>query len=549
MSRRLDCRPSQALTGLLLVVYLLLVPYSLVAEIPAVTALFPSGVQAGQSVTVKVQGALGTVPMEVWSDRTDVSIRSTEKLDEYVVTATAEARPGMVWLRWHHAEGASELRPLVIGTLPEIVEIEPNNAVQAAQGIATLPVLLNGTLDKRGDIDGYLVTLKVNETLVASVEANQTLPSPMDAVLQITDSHGFVIEQNDDSLGTDPQMVWTAPTDGTWLVRVFAFPAQPDSSIQYAGGSNYIYRLRLTTGPVVDHVIPLVRQPGAVISRGWNLPAEPLTLLGDPTTLRFAPFSSGITATAAFSLDQYPEHVGTAMIEDSTAAVQSIVVPGSITGMIETTGDRDQFQFTALKGQVLRVRTYSRPLGSLLDPVIRIRNVTNTTLVDQDDKDQLADPDISYTIPVDGDYMIEVSDRYQSGSERHFYAVTIQPEIPEMGLSVASNRFTLDRAKPLEIPVTISRRAGLNVPIQFTAQGLPAGVTLEPVESKPEGDTSKTVTFRLSVSPDAVAARGPIQIVGTTIGPDRTSRVTAPIEGLSSTTDQLWLTLPALPVP
>ena len=524
---------------------LLLDPQMVAAEVPAVTALYPAGVQAGQSVTVKLQGAVGTSPVEVWTDRSDLSIKATEKPDEFILTATADARPGVAWLRWHNAEGASDLRPFVIGTLPEMMEVEPNNATKEAQRVSALPVIVNGSLHKGGELDTFAVTLKAGETLVASVEANRTLPSPMDAVLQLVDTQGFVIEQNDDWLASDPQIVWTAPLDGTWLIRLFTFPSAPDSTIQYAGGANDIYRLLLTTGPVIDHVIPLLKQLGEVTPHGWNLPAEKLSLTGDLASLRLSPFSSGIPAPITFSIDRLPETNGSVVIEDAAAAVQLLTIPSSVTGTIEAPGDSDRYQFFGMKGQALRFRTQTKPLGSQLDPVIRFLNSTGQVVTVQDDTGELVDPNFNIVIPVDDNYTIEVSDRYQTGSEWHFYALTLLPEVPDLELSVASNRFTLDRAKPLEIPVIINRLTGLNVPIQFTVEGLPAGVTFEPVESKPEGDTAKAVTLKLSVAADATAARRPIQIFGRTTGPDLARRATAPIDGVKGVAHQLWITLPA----
>ncbi len=525
---------------------LLLDPHSVSAEVPAVTALFPAGVQAGQSVTVKLLGAVGTAPVEVWIDRPDVSIKATEKPDEYIFTATGDARPGVAWLRWHNAEGASDLRPFVIGTLPEIMEVEPNNATKDAQRVSALPVIVNGSLHKGGELDTFALTLKAGETLVASVEANRTLPSPMDAVLQLVDTQGFVIEQKDDWLASDPQIVWTAPMDGTWLIRIFTFPSTPDSTIQYAGGANDIYRLLLTTGPVIDHVFPLLKQLGEVTPHGWNLPAEKLSLTGDLASPRLSPFSNGIPAPITFSLDRLPEPNGSMVIEDAAAsAVQLLTIPSSVTGTIEAPGDTDRYQFFGMKGQLLRFRTQTKPLGSQLDPLIRFLNSTGEVVTVQDDSGEFVDPNFQIKIPVDDNYTVEVSDRYQTGSEWHFYALTLLPEVPDLELTVAANRFTLDRAKPLEIPVTINRLTGLNVPIQFRVEGLPAGVTFEPVESKPEGDTAKAVTLKLSVAADAAAAQGPIQIVGQTTGPDLDRRATAPIDGVKAVTHELWITLPA----
>jgi len=522
-------------------------PLRLSAEVPAVTALFPAGVQTGQSVTVKLQGPVGTAPVEVWSDRTDLSITATVKPDEFVFTATADARPGVAWLRWHNAEGASDVRPFLMGSDPEIVEIEPNNAAKEAQAIATLPVTINGALDKRHEIDTFSVALKAGQTLVASLDASRSLPSPIDPVLQLADSQGFIVDQNEDSFGSDPQLVWTAPTDGTWFIRLFAFPAEPNSSIEYAGTPNSIYRLHLTTGPVIDHLLPMVKQPGEFAAAGWNLTGEKFTLTGEPGSLRLAPLASGVMAYTPFRIDQLPEPVGTAVVEEPASASQRVTLFTSITGVIDSPGDTDTYRFMGIKGQAIRIRTYTRSIGSCLDTLIRFRNSTGQLVTEQDDSGESPDPNFDIVIPVDDEYTVEITDRFGFGSDRHFYTLVIGPEVADFELSLAANRFTLDRTKPLEIPVTINRLVGLNVPIQFSIEGLPAGVTLDPIESKPEGDTAKAVTLKLSVAVDAAAAKGPLRIMGQTTGPDLKRAGKGPVEGVKVLTENLWITLPAKP--
>ena len=119
-----------------------------------------------------------------------------------------------------------------------------------------MPAAVTGVLAKSGDVDCYSVMLKQGDTLVASMIANPVLGTSMDGVIQISDSRGFVLNQNDDSKGVDPQLVVKIPRDGNYLVRAFAFPAAPNSTVRFAGAADYRYVLRLTTGPFVDTSIP-----------------------------------------------------------------------------------------------------------------------------------------------------------------------------------------------------------------------------------------------------------------------------------------------------
>ena len=189
---------------------------------PNLTALFPAGCQVGQSVEVTAQGTIGDKP-QAWVSREGLKIEFPEAGNKFKVTATEAATPGLYWIRLFNAEGASPLRPFVIGTLAEVIEKEPNNSAKEAQKLDSSQVVVNGVLEKAGDVDTFSVSLKAGQTLVASLMGKGTLGSPIDAVLQLLGPRGFVLEHNDDDHGFDPQIVFTAPADGDYSVRLFAF--------------------------------------------------------------------------------------------------------------------------------------------------------------------------------------------------------------------------------------------------------------------------------------------------------------------------------------
>ena len=129
--------------------------------------------------------------------------------------------------------------------MPEIEEAETNDLPHKPQ-VVEPRVVVNGKLAKGGDVDGYRVELKQGQTLVANVQGNSVLGSPMDSVLQLSELaerqtssiagspprvEAFTVAQNHDATGLDPQIVFTAPKDAAYLVRVFAFPSEPNSSI------------------------------------------------------------------------------------------------------------------------------------------------------------------------------------------------------------------------------------------------------------------------------------------------------------------------------
>ena len=73
-----------------------------------------------------------------------------------------------------------------LDTLPECLEQKPNDSPQQAQRI-TLPVIVNGRIDRPGDRDVFRFEGRAGQEIVAEVYARR-LDSPLDSVLQLTDS-------------------------------------------------------------------------------------------------------------------------------------------------------------------------------------------------------------------------------------------------------------------------------------------------------------------------------------------------------------------------
>ncbi len=509
---------------------------------PKVDYLFPAGGQQGQTVTVTASGTFNW-PVKAWVDRDGVTVEPAEKKGELKITAAPTAA-GVYWLRLHDDEGASAPRPWVVGALPEVNDTDPNDDPQKPQvleGSATV----NGKLAKRGDVDGYALQLQQGQTVVASLLANNTFGSPMDGVLQICNAEGLVLAQNDDERGLDPLLAYTAPREGVYLVRTFAFPADPNSSIAFAGADNYVYRLTVTTGPLVDHTLPLAVRPDESTELrlfGWNIPQESSTLPAPPGGEQekiVVPLPHG---TGAAELPVRRQTLVTATEENSDKAPQAVTLPVVVSGRIETPRASDAFRFPAAKGQKISLRVESRALGFPLDPLLIVTDGEGKVLAEADDAGKERDPVLTFTAPADGEYLATVRDLHHHGGLRYAYRLTIEPETPDFRLTLAADAFTVTPGKPLEIPVTIDRRSGFAGEIEVIAEGLPSGVTAEPAKSLATGDTAKSV--KLVLNAEAAAPAGPFVVVAKSGEAGSERRVaTFPLAGLNDSHTQAWVTV------
>lgn len=548
---------------------------------PKVTGVFPSGGGRGQTVTLTVSGEFSAWPVETWVDRPGVTLAAETDKGKLKATIAPDAAPGVYWFRLTNAEGASNLRPLVVGGAPEVEEVEPNDTPEKLQTLAQ-PSVVHGKLSKGGDVDSFALKLRQGTPLAAKLEANTPFGSPMDGVLQIvwisgpaydaetpalapTPTSGkrleaFVLEQDDDAGGFDPRVQFVAPRDGWYAVRVFAFPTEPNSTIAFAGSDAYVYRLTISTTGIVEHPWPLAITAGAattVRSEGWQLtgPAlteRPLTPAAadpaQPNPLGVVPWwVDGIAGWAEAKVVAAPSVI--AADASGPDAPQAISIPTVVSGRIEQPRDSDFFSFMGVKGKRVKVAVEARSLGFALDPHVAVTDAAGKQLAENDDAGKGRDSELVFAIPADGEYRIVVRDVHRHGGPRHTYRLTLIEPGRDFALTLAADTFALAADKPLEIPVTIERRDGFDQPIEFSVQGLPAGVAVAPVVSEPKGDSAKAIKLALTADAAAKFERPgtPIRIVGRIAGSPQEWRLAtfATGAGPASAHHDAWLTLPA----
>lgn len=534
---------------------------------PTLSHLYPAGGQRGTKFTVTATGAF-TWPVQVWAPGLEVTPQADSgKLD---ITIPADLPADRVWLRLFSAEGPSAPFPVQIGTLPEVLEKEPNNSPKTAQKLEGTSLLVNGVLDG-ADVDSFAVELQAGQTLVAAVEANTALGSPMDAMLQIVSPRGFVLAENNDDVQLDPRLSFTAPQAGVYIARLFAFPSTPGTNIAYAGGANFVYRLTLTTGPYITHAIPLSAPlpatdpqapPATIEVTGWNLPPQarvPLVKLGtdrlpyaefDPIDdlrnasvnqvgLAWAPGMAGSARVRMTPYSTVPQ------IHSGDAQATVVLKPSGVaTGWLRKKGQADSYTVPLTKGQACLFTVESRTLNLLVDPVLVLTDPTGARVAEVDDTGPSQDCALAHTAAHDGDYKLTVRDRYSQFGERCVYRVTARFEQTDFELNLSADAVTVEPGKPTELVVKVIRRTGPEGalgPITVEIPSLPPGVMCPPMVSEPTGATAAEV--KLSLTADGPAVAVPVRVSGKTAQPSELQRFARTPARLGATSEALWLTV------
>ena len=202
-----------------------------VSEQPFITQMFPLGGKAGVKTVASVAG---------WNlPETRLPLDTQPGGDSIRQTA------------YHEGKRLSNSISYAVDTLPECDETESNDTTKDAQQI-DLPKIINGRIDRPGDVDVFRLKGRAGDEVVAEVYGRR-LNSPLDSLLRLTDASGKVLEWNDDYVlkdnylykdmmgllthHADSYLMAELPQDGTYYVHL--------ADSQNHGGQAYGYRLRI----------------------------------------------------------------------------------------------------------------------------------------------------------------------------------------------------------------------------------------------------------------------------------------------------------------
>ncbi len=199
-------------------------------EVPYVTSVFPTGGQRGQTIAVELDGP--NVPA---GTRQQVTIAAD---DPFPLQDLLSELPG----------GSPQVLTLVRGDLPESLEAEPNND-RAVAGALAMSSTVNGRFEQPADEDWYRFTAEAGKGVILQTLAQRHLRAPVDTAIEVYDSAGKKLAENDDSQlfmgqvwhdfeSADSRLIFQPPASGDYFVRVTC-----GSGIF---GKQSVYRLTLT---------------------------------------------------------------------------------------------------------------------------------------------------------------------------------------------------------------------------------------------------------------------------------------------------------------
>ncbi len=504
------------------------------AEPPKLEALFPAGGRAGSSFVLAASGRVEE-GARLWTETPGIHFVPTGKKREWQATVEAGVPAGLYLVHAANADGASAPRWFSVGTLPEVAEVEPNNEAGHGMPIEKLPVCVNARLEQSGDVDGFKVKLAAGQAMAGLVEA-YSLGSPVDVMLHILDPGGIRVHTASDGRSLDPEFVFKAEKSGEHTVQIAGFAHPPQANVAFTAGATVVYRLHLSTGPVVTRI-----HPPAIAAAGKTT----VTLSGiglDPRKL-----AHSIDAPAGAQPGEVIQVVVPGALQplqvlvsesapqqekepnnerDKATPVKAGVVAGKITGR----EDSDRFSIEMKKGEKLQASVWAKRLGLPLDAALTIEDPQGKVLASIADAGDEADPAASWTAAVDGPHQIVVRDQFNLGEEDGHYALEIGPARPGFTATLADAKaLVIERGKSASLKVTVKLLNGFKDPLTARVSGLPAGMHA-PEVAVPEKGGEVEIKLHAAANAPAGGALTRVELWGKS-EPARVTPASAAIRG------------------
>lgn len=388
-----------------------------IGALPYLTHVFPLGAQRGTTAQVALFGVNLPAP----------------SLSFPVPPDSPPLRPLLL-------PGVPNLNPLpfAAGDYPETGETEPNDA-QAQANRVSVPVTINGRIQKPGDMDHFVFAAQANQVLVMEVFARR-LDSPLDAHLSLRNAQGGLLAEADEYQDpltplvmhhADARLVYTFPAAGDYVLRI--------RDMEAAGGEEYAYRLAIAP-PKPDFFL-------------YTMPDNPRTGKGE----------TAVISVKAIRLDGFAGEINLSVqdLPPGFAASDAVIPAGQDEAKLTITAAADA------------------PLGPVAPSIMG----TATPVKDPVTRKALGAEDV-----------MQAFSYHHTVFTQEFLLAVIEPAGLALSVGLAPKQ-VLEVKQGSEVPVTVKavRRAPATGAVELSAIAMPAGITIKPATIPADKDETQVM--------------------------------------------------------
>ena len=585
---------------------------------PFIVFISPLGGQQGTTQKIEIHGNILDNASAVVFETTGISaqIEKTETVSECCFAISTEAedesisvrllvnveigstvQPGNHWLRVVTPKGVTNPLLFRVNADPVIEESEETHSTPERAQPIDYPVVINGKIDKPGEVDFYQVDL----------------PTPCELSLEIRPSHAALAQKfrpdvgvfakrpsflNPDHLarlafadtektqgekvimnfdprereGTQINLNYPVPSPGQYFLRVGSL--RGDSALDFV----YQFRVALSDQPKAVEVSRERWQERSFTRKLdshrlddlWNRSVRLVVAPGpenkstDPEPASEESQAEGETSAPVPAEDIHIAEIGEQEPNGEFNEAVTVPVPGIAHGVIDEPTDVDIFRFQVNDGQKLAFEVET-PHATIpeFNPVVAVLDASGNEVITNLQKTEkyssaqsphliAISPKITSTFEKGGDFFIRVKEvTTRNGKPNFAYRVLIRPQIPHVGDTfietrtlgpqdgrVDPHRINLVAGQARKISLILNHEEGLFIPsnqIGISFEGLPKGVQLLVGSSSYQGPN----LFNPANINDSKSHRGITEKVTAVLYADNDA---------ATTTLPSWVTVSARPV-
>lgn len=438
------------------------------------------------------------------------------------VTVAADVVPGVREFRIACRHGISSLGQLVVVDAPVIAEQPGINTPEKAQSVP-MPCVACGRIEAVENVDYYKFTAKTGQVISFEVfcariqDKIHDLQKHADPLVTVYDDQGKELAASDDGFFADPVLTFTVPRDGEYRVAI--------RDAKYDGDARWAYALAITDKPFATVSFPLAVNPSQTVKAnpvgsaakqgGWELTA-PAAAGISTVPLR----AGGVATNPVPVVVTHLPLVEEIEPNDTPKQATRFSVPGGINGRIGQKRDLDHFVFTATKGKPVVLQVFARRFGTVLrsqlDSQLDVMTPDGKVLASNDDLFG-KDAGLVFTPPADGDYIVRIRDLNNKGGDGFVYYLQAALARPDFTLKCDPSIAMIGPGSRTAWYVQVTRSNGFAGPVTVEVQGLPAGVSVNPL-TIPANMTQGLLV--VSAATDAKVDAAVVKVIGTATATD-----------------------------
>lgn len=492
-------------------------PLAPVLNMPA-----PMGVQRGTTLDLVLTGSNLAEPTGFWSNIPGLKATIPPDMNNgkdnakllVKLEVPKETPLGLYALRLATTRGMSNIRLFCVDDLPQVLEVDTNRT-KATPQVVPVPSVVVGRVDAETS-DYFKITAKAGQKLAIEVLGHRlgSAVDPQITLYEAASQKEVPGGHSNDSPGlqTDARLIYTFKTAGDYIIEV--------RDVQFRGGPDYYYRLRIGEFPCATTPIPMAAKRGSKVAVNFAGPSVEgvapveVTVPADPNAdiVWVAPKgANGMmgwpVALTVSDLDEVVEQEP----NNEPAKATRVPVPGAVTGRFLEKGDIDHFVFTAKKGQRLLIDAQTHELNSPTEIYMVLKNAMGAEV---GKSNPAAAARIDFTVPADGDYTLSAEHLLYWFGPTETYRITLTPYEPGFDLSLLIDRYDVPQGSNAAVNVMATRR-DYTGPIEVSIVGHP-GITGQAVinTGQPTAPNLPAAVLFLTAKPDAPMTPMPFKIQG-----------------------------------